>query len=524
MVNEFRAKHTTETQRTQRLHRGISGQELIVQSHKEIKESTVTAFRNYINGEFVESRSGKTFPNINPANIDEVVGTFQSSNEADVADACAAAAAAQEQWAATPATKRGEYLFKAADLLAAKLPQLGEDMTREEGKTLPEAIGEVTRAINIFRYFGGEGARQFSYNVPSERPQVLCYTIRKPLGTVALITPWNFPSAIPAWKLAPALIAGNTVVLKPASLAPLSSFRLIEALHEAGITKGVINYITGSGGSVGDALTSNPSINGISFTGSTSVGDALYRKVSDRKLRVQLEMGGKNPTIVLKDSDLNYAADILINGAFFSTGQKCTACSRAIIERPIYEALVQLLIEKTRALKVGNGLQPGIQIGPAVDSHQLETDLEYIKIAKDEGAELLCGGNRLSGGDFDKGYFIEPTIFAGVTPNMRIAQEEVFGPVLGLIIAEDFENAMEIANGVRFGLSASIVSRDLTRVHQFIERIEAGLITVNLPTAGVEYQLPFGGTKESSYGMREQGPQAIDFYSETRTVYLRYAQ
>ncbi|HET6978464.1 MAG TPA: aldehyde dehydrogenase family protein [Pyrinomonadaceae bacterium] len=472
----------------------------------------------------MDSKSGKTFANINPANIDEVVGTFQSSNETDVADACAAAVAAQEEWVASPATKRGEYLFKAAESLAAKLSQLGEEMTREEGKTLPEAIGEVTRAINIFRYFGGEGARQFSINVPSERPQVLCYTIRKPLGTVALITPWNFPSAIPAWKIAPALVAGNTVVIKPASLAPLSSFRLVEALHEAGIPKGVINYITGSGGSVGDALTSNTAIDGISFTGSTSVGDALYRKVSDRKLRVQLEMGGKNPTIVLKDSDLNYAADILINGAFFSTGQKCTACSRAIIERPIYEPLVQLLLEKTRTLKVGNGLQPGIQIGPAVDSHQLETDLEYVRIAKEEGAELLCGGNRLSGGDYDKGYFIEPTIFAGVTPNMRIAQEEVFGPVLGLMIADDFENAMEIANGVRFGLSASIVSRDLTRVHQFIDKIEAGLITVNLPTAGVEYQLPFGGTKESSYGMREQGPQAIDFYSETRTVYLRYAQ
>jgi alpha-ketoglutaric semialdehyde dehydrogenase len=313
-------------------------------------------------------------------------------------------------------------------------------------------------------------------------------------------------------------------VIKPASLAPLSSFRLVEALHEAKIPKGVINYITGSGGSVGDALTNHPSIKGISFTGSTSVGDGLYRKVSDRKLRVQLEMGGKNPTIVLRDSDLNYAADILVNGAFFSTGQKCTACSRAIIERPIYEPLVQLLLEKTRALKIGNGLNPGVQIGPAVDSHQLETDLEYIRIAKEEGAELLCGGNRLSGGEYDKGYFIEPAIFTGVTPNMRIAQEEVFGPVLALMVAEDFENAMEIANGVRFGLSASIVSRDLTRVHQFIERIEAGLITVNLPTAGVEYQLPFGGTKESSYGMREQGPQAIDFYSETRTVYLRYAQ
>ena len=482
------------------------------------------AFGNYINGEFVESKSGRTFPNINPANIDEIVGTFQASNEADVEEACASATAAQQNWATTPATKRGEYLFKAAELLAEKLPQLGEDMTREEGKTLPEAIGEVTRAINIFRYFGGEGARQFNYNVPSERPQVFCYTIRKPLGTVALITPWNFPSAIPAWKIAPALIAGNTVVIKPASLAPLSSLRLVEALHEAGIPKGVINYVTGGGGSVGDALTSAESISAISFTGSTSVGDALYRKVSDRKLRVQLEMGGKNPTIVLRDSDLNYAADTLINGAFFSTGQKCTACSRAIIERDIYEPLVQILIEKTRALKVGNGLEPGVQIGPAVDAHQLDTNLKYIRIAQEEGAQLLCGGNRLSGGDYDRGYFIEPTIFAGVNADMCIAQEEVFGPVLALMVADDFDSAMEIANGVRFGLSASIISRDLTRVHQFIDRIEAGLITVNLPTAGVEYQLPFGGTKESSFGMREQGPQAIDFYSETRTVYLRYAQ
>src|SRR5215204_3863406 len=484
----------------------------------------MTVFKNYINGEWVDSKSGKTFPNINPANTEETVGLFQSSNAADVDQACSAAAIARIAWADLPATKRGEYLFKAAELLEARLSQLGEEMTREDGKTLPEAIGEVKRAINIFRYFAGEGSREFNYQVPSERENVLCYTIRKPLGTVALITPWNFPSAIPAWKLAPALIAGNTVVLKPASLAPLSSYRLVEALHEAGIPKGVINYVTGSGGAVGDPLTGNPAIRGISFTGSTSVGDALYRKVSDRKLRVQLEMGGKNPTIVLRDSDLNYAADTLINAAFFSTGQKCTACSRAIIERPIYEPLVQLLVEKTKLLKVGNGLTPGVQIGPAVDSAQLETDLEYIRIAKEEGAELLCGGNRLSGGEFDKGYFIEPTLFTGVAPKMRIAQEEVFGPVLGLMVAEDFEEAMEIANGVRFGLSASIVSRDLTRVHQFIDRIEAGLITVNLPTAGVEYQLPFGGTKESSYGMREQGPQAIDFYSETRTVYLRYAQ
>ena len=480
-------------------------------------------FKNYINGEWSESRSGKTFANINPANTDETVGLFQASNADDVNDACAAAVAAQQTWAELPATRRGEYLFKAAELIESRLLQLGEEMTREEGKTLPEALGEVKRAVNIFRYFGGEGSRQFTYQVPSERENVVCYTIRKPLGTVALITPWNFPSAIPAWKLAPALVAGNTVVLKPASLAPLSSYRLIEALHEAGIPRGAINYVTGSGGAVGDPLTSHAAIAAVSFTGSTSVGNALYKKVSERKIRIQLEMGGKNPTIILDDADLDYAAETLINGAFFSTGQKCTACSRAVIERSIYEPLVEKLIEKTRKLKVGNGLEQGVQMGPAVDGDQLKTDLDYIEIAKKEGAQLLCGGNRLTGADYDKGYFIEPTIFSGVTSEMRIAQEEVFGPLLALMVAEDLDDAVRIANDVKFGLSASIVSKDLTRVHKFINRIEAGLITVNLPTAGVEYQLPFGGTKESSYGMREQGPQALDFYSESRTVYLKYA-
>jgi aldehyde dehydrogenase (NAD+) len=397
-------------------------------------------------------------------------------------------------------------------------------MTREEGKTLPEAKAEVKRAINIFRYFGGEGARQFSYQIPSERENVFCYTLRKPLGVVVLITPWNFPSAIPAWKMAPALVAGNAVVIKPASLAPLSAYRLVEALHEAGIPAGAVNYVTGAGGAVGNTLLDHPAVRAVSFTGSCEVGNALYDKVARRRIRVQLEMGGKNPTIVLKDADLDYAADILVNGAFFSTGQKCTACSRAIVEKPIYEPLLEKLTAKTRALKVGNGLEPGIDMGPAVDSSQLETDLKYIQIAKQEGAQLVCGGSRLTGDAWAKGYFIEPTIFTGVTPEMRIAQEEVFGPVLAVMTANDFEDAMRLANCVRFGLSASLVSRDLTRVHQFINRIEAGLITVNLPTAGVEYQLPFGGTKESSFGMREQGPLALDFYTEARTVYLKYTQ
>jgi len=481
-------------------------------------------YRNFIAGKWVECGSKKTFPNVNPANTDEVLGLFQASGAEEAKAACDAAAKAQPAWAALPAPRRGEYLYKAAELLESRLDQVAEDMTREEGKTLPEAKGEVKRAINILRYFGGEGARSFSYQIPSERPNVFCYMMRKPLGVVGLITPWNFPSAIPAWKMAPALVAGNTVVIKPASLAPLSPYRLVEALEQAGIPEGVINYVTGGGSTAGNAVVEHPAIRAISFTGSCGVGNHLHEKLAGRKVRIQLEMGGKNPTIVLKDADLDYAADILINGAFFSTGQKCTACSRAIIEKSIYEPLVEKLVAKTRKLKVGNGLEAGVQIGPAVDASQLETDLKYIEIARKEGAKLLCGGNRLAGGAYDKGYFVEPTLFDNVKPEMRIAQEEVFGPVLALMAANDFEDALRLANSVKFGLSASIVSRDLTRVHQFINGIEAGLITVNLPTAGVEYQLPFGGTKESSFGMREQGPQALDFYTESHTVYLKYTQ
>jgi aldehyde dehydrogenase (NAD+) len=477
-------------------------------------------YRNYVAGQWVECKMRKTFPNVNPANTNETVGLFQASGPDDIEEACDAAAKAQPSWAALAAPLRGEFLYKAAGIMESRLQKLGEEMTREEGKTITEAKAEVKRTINILRYFGGEGPRQFNYQIPSERENVFCYTLRKPLGVVGLITPWNFPSAIPAWKLAPALVGGNTVVVKPASLAPLSAFRLVEALHEAGVPAGVVNYVTVSGSSAGNAVVEHPAIAAVSFTGSCEVGNALYEKVTKRRARLQLEMGGKNPSIVLKDADLDYAATILMNGAFASTGQKCTACSRAIIEKSIYEALAEKLVAKAKKLKVGNPLDPAIEMGPAVDANQLETDLKYIEIAKKEGAQLLCGGNRLTGGIYD----VEPTVFGGVTPEMRIAQEEVFGPVLGLMVANDFEEALQLANGVRFGLSASIISRDLTRVHQFINRIEAGLITVNLPTAGVEYQLPFGGTKESSFGMREQGPAALDFYTETRTVYLKYTQ
>ncbi|MDE3180706.1 MAG: aldehyde dehydrogenase family protein [Acidobacteriota bacterium] len=479
-------------------------------------------FKNFIGGEWVSSK--KTFQSFNPAQCDELVAEYQASDAEDAARACEAAAKAQPAWAAMPAPVRGEFLFKAAEILESRQENIAKEMTREEGKTLPEARGEVKRAINIFRYYGGEGARSFSYQIPSERENVFCYTIRKPLGVVALITPWNFPIAIPAWKMAPALVCGNSVIIKPASLAPLCAYRLVEALQEAGAPAGVVNFITGSGALAGSALTDHPAVKAISFTGSCEVGNALNARAAGRKVRIQLEMGGKNPTIVLKDSNLEYAASVLINGAFFSTGQKCTACSRAIIEKEIYDPLTRILVEKTRNLKVGNGLETGVQIGPAVDSKQLETDLKYIEIAAQEGAKLLVGGKRLTEPPLNKGYFISPAIFDGVKPGMRIAEEEVFGPVLGLMAADGFEDAMRLANSTRFGLSASIITRDLTRVHQFVNGIDAGLITVNLPTAGVEYQLPFGGTKESSFGMREQGPQALDFYTESRTVYLKYTQ
>jgi aldehyde dehydrogenase (NAD+) len=476
-------------------------------------------FRNYINGEWSE---GPTFENRNPANTDEVVGLFVKGTPEDVSRAADAAHAALPGWSNMNAPARGALLHKVADILDRKFDQLGEEMTREEGKTLPEAKGEVRRAINIFRYFGGEGARMAGMLVPSERDRVHMFAVRKPVGVIGLITPWNFPSAIPAWKLAPALIAGNTVIVKPASASPLSSWRIAEACHEAGIPKGVVNFIAGSGGSLGNALVNAKPIKAVSFTGSCDVGNWLHAEASKRRLRIQLEMGGKNPTIVLADADFKSAVENVANGAFFSTGQKCTATSRAIVEEKIYDQFLEALVERTKKLKVGNGLEAGIDIGPAIDKGQLETDLKYIEIGRKEAGEPLVGGKRLTGGAFDKGYFIEPTIFANVTEGMTIAQEEIFGPVLAVMKAKDFDDAMRVANNIPFGLSASIQTTNVSRVFEYVYRMEAGLLTVNLPSAGVEYQLPFGGTKDSSFGPKEQGPAALEFYTDYKTVYLKY--
>ncbi len=485
-------------------------------------QPTVLQFRNYIGGEWVPASSGQTFATRNPARFDEVAAEYPKASCDDARRAFEAAARAFDGWRRVAAPKRGEYLYRAAEWLAARADQIAAEMTREEGKTFKEAKAETVRAINIFRYFAGEGSRMAGETVPSERDQVFCFTIRKPRGVVSLITPWNFPIAIPAWKMAPALVCGNTVVIKPASLAPACALRLVEALDAAGIPPGVINLLTGPGPTVGEEMLANEHVRAISFTGSCAVGNHVYQRAAPRKIPAQLEMGGKNPTIVCADADLDYAAATVLNAAFFSTGQKCTATSRAIVERPVYDHFSELLVEKTKKMKVGDGMDPTVDMGPCVDENQMNTVLEYIELGKREGFRLLCGGRRLTEGDYARGYFVEPTIFDNVDHSSRLAQEEIFGPVLALFPVDDFNQALKLANAVQFGLSASVQTRDVGKIFGYIHEIEAGLITVNLPSAGVEYQLPFGGVKESSTGFREQGSVAVNFYTELCTVYLKY--
>jgi aldehyde dehydrogenase (NAD+) len=481
---------------------------------------SASEFCNLINGAWVGGPAW--FENRNPADTRDVVGTFARGSGEDMIAAVDAAVAASHAWAATPAPARGALLFRAAEIFDARFGSLAVEMTREEGKPLAEARGETRRTINILRYFGGEGARLPGLLTPSERDRVFTCAFRKPLGVVGLITPWNFPSAIATWKLAPALVSGNTVVLKPASAAPLSSWRVVEALVEAGVPAGVVNYVAGPGGELGAALVDAPAMRAVSFTGSCGVGALLYDRAVRRRLRVQLEMGGKNPTVVLADADLERAVESTLNGAFASTGQKCTATSRVIVEDGIYDSFVARLVERARALKVGPGLDAATDIGPAVDAAQLETVLRYIRMGVAEGARLVCGGRHLTDGPFEHGYFVEPAVFVDVHERMAIAQEEIFGPVLAVLRARDFDDALRLANGVAFGLSASVQTTNVARVFEFVQRIEAGLVTVNLPSAGVEYQLPFGGTKDSSFGPKEQGPGALDFYTDWKTVYLRY--
>jgi aldehyde dehydrogenase (NAD+) len=479
-------------------------------------------FRNFIGGEWVGAKSGATFENRNPADTSELIGLFAKSDRDDTKEAIAAARAAQPKWAAVPAPKRGEILYRAANILESRADQVAREMTREEGKTLPEARGEVGRAINILRFFGGEGARLGGQHAPSERDRVFIQTRRRPLGVIGLITPWNFPIAIPAWKTCPALIAGNAVVLKPSDLSPLCALRLVEALDEAGVTKGALNFVTGPGSKVGAEIVENPEVRAISFTGSEGTGSGIAIEAAKRRARVQLEMGGKNPTVVLADADIPDAVNVVVNAAFFSTGQRCTATSRVIVEEAILDRFTSALVERTRTLKVGNGLEAGIEIGPSIDDKQLATVLDYVGIGAGEGAKVVTGGARLTDGAYSRGYFSSPAVLTDVAPEMRVAQEEIFGPVLAVMPAQSLDHAVELANGIRFGLSAAVCTRSLTSAYEFINRIDAGLVMVNLPSAGVEYHVPFGGSKASSLGMREQGPVAIDFYSELQTAYLKY--
>lgn len=476
----------------------------------------MTTYKNLIAGEWVESASGETFENYNPAN-GELLGHFPSATVEDTQRAIAAAREALNGWANTPPPSRAAILDKASKIIDRRGDEFAKTLTSEEGKTFAEARGEVNRARDIFSYAAGEGWRMGGQTLPSNIPGELLYTRREPLGVVALVTPWNFPVAIPAWKMAPALIYGNTVVFKPASLSPHIGLLLVEALVEAGIPPGVLNFVTGSGRSVGNTLVGSKDVDGVSFTGSYNVGMGIYGQAMKNLTRVQLEMGGKNPTVVLKDASIAQAVALTVAGGFGVTGQACTATSRVIVEDSVADDFAAALTDAARNLRVGNGLESGVQMGPAVDAGQLETDLEYIGIAQKEGAKLLAGGSRAS----DSGYFVQPTVFDGVDVSMRIAQEEVFGPVIGIIRARDFDDALEKANAIEFGLSATVVTNDLQRAFQFANRIDAGVVKINESSSGLALQAPFGGFKHSSANtFKEQGPAAIEFYTRTKTVYV----
>jgi len=477
------------------------------------------AYRNLIGGDWVGASGRATFETRNPARGDEVLGTFPSAGVADAAQAVAAAAEAFPAWRATPAPTRGAILFRAAELLDERFDDISATLTREEGKTLAEAKGEVTRARDILRYFGGEGWRLGGDVLPANTADAMLFSRREPLGVVAVITPWNFPIAIPAWKIAPALAYGDTVVFKPASATPLTALRLVECLQDAGLPAGVLNLVTGSGATVGDALAGDPIVRGLTFTGSYATGAGIYARAAEHFARVQLEMGGKNPTIVLDDADLELAVKLAVMGGFGLTGQSCTATSRVIVEDGIADRFAAALAEAAAALQVGDGLEDGVQMGPAVSEEQLATDLEYVQIARDEGAELLAGGGRAG----DGGHFVQPTVFDRVDVHSRLAQEEVFGPVLGIVRARDLDDAIAKANAVGYGLAASVVTNDLRRALTFVDRIEAGVVKVNEPTTGLALQAPFGGFKLSSANtFKEQGPAALEFYTRTKAVYVTY--
>jgi aldehyde dehydrogenase (NAD+) len=481
-------------------------------------------YQNFIGGEWVPASGGKRTQIFNPADTREFVAEYPLSGREEAVAAIDAAKKAWPAWAATTPVARGRILSKASQILESRKAELADRLTREEGKTLAESTGEVQRAIDIFRFFGGLSYTLGGQTLPHDLPGNLLLTLRQSLGVVGLITPWNFPVAIPAWKLAPALLCGNAVVLKPASQAPAMSVELAKALSEAGLPKGALNVVVGEGRAVGGELATNPAVVALSFTGSYAVGNQIYKQLAERMARAQMEMGGKNPTIVLADADLDLAARLVAIAGFGLTGQACTATSRVIVERSVAEAFTAKLIEKAKAIVIGNGIKQGVTMGPAVSQQQLDSNLNYIQIAQKEGATLLHGGSRLSEGDLAHGFFMQPTIFGNVKPPMRIACEEVFGPVVGVMPVENFDEALAVANGVDVGLCASLVTRDLKKAMLYAERIDAGVVKINQVSTGLALQAPFGGVKKSSSdSFKEQGAGAIEFYSKIKTVYLDYS-
>ncbi|MFN3295542.1 MULTISPECIES: aldehyde dehydrogenase family protein [Caldimonas] len=478
----------------------------------------IEEFLNHINGEWVRSLSGRTFDNVNPADTREVVGRFQASASADAEAAVAAASAAFDGWRRTPIGKRAKILNAAADYLEAHAARFGEELTREEGKSVALAKDEFLRAAQTFRFYAIEGQTFGGETYPQDDPGMMVYSVREPLGVVSVISPWNFPASIPARKIAPALITGNTVVFKPSSDAPLSGLRLAEALVQAGLPKGVLNFLTGRAGDVGPVITTSQAVRAISFTGSTQAGESIHRTVH-LTTRLQMELGGKNPLIVMEDADLDQAVELTIKGGFSLTGQACTGTSRVIVMREVREAYTQRLVERVQQLRIGPGLTPGMDLGPLATAKQLDTVLGYIELGKRE-ARLLCGGQRLGGSVYEHGYYVAPAVFDNVTPAMRIAREEIFGPVIAVIEAESFDDAMAKANDTEYGLSAAIATRNPRYMQAFADDIQSGTVKINRTTTGNLVNAPFGGVKHSSTStFRESGRVGLEFFTQTKVVY-----
>lgn len=480
-------------------------------------------YKNLIGGEWVASRSGQTFENLNPADTRDVVGIFQKSDKRDVEDAVAAAKAAFEQWRLVPAPKRAEIIFRAGEILHQRKEEYSRAMTREMGKVLKETRGDVQEAIDTAYYMAGEGRRLFGATVPSELPNKFAMAVRMPIGVCGMIAPWNFPMAIPSWKIFPALVCGNTCVIKPAEDTPLSTINFVTALMEAGLPKGVVNIVTGFGPDAGAPIVEHPDVRAISFTGSSDVGRIVGETAARTFKPCSLEMGGKNAIIVLDDANLDLALDGILWGAFGTTGQRCTATSRVILQKGIYRQFAEKLVTRAKQLKVGSGLDESNDMGPQINQQQVETSQKYAEVGKQQGATLALGGKRCADAPHANGWFFEPTVFTDVDPKMRIAQEEIFGPVVSLIPCDNFDQAIEIANGVAYGLSSSLYTRDVNKAFRAMRDIYAGITYVNAPTIGAEVHLPFGGTKSTGNGHREGGIGAIDFYTQWKSIYVDFS-